>query len=351
MNDIKIVRRSDASSELTIGVAFDNARIAAGLIDEYGRVVAVRQAEPPTHTIRSTAATMTRLILDVASAHERLNSSIRTIGLSIPGNVDPSTERTTIPGLKSWTRVALRRMIEEGLNESGQDIRTPTNEKRARAQPGVSPHPVIKIHSRAVCRAAAESRRGAARGKVHVIYLHLAKELEVGILAEGRALTGVGGYAGAANWLCLTESFKPEYAARGSLATEIGEASLVRRALEEWSGSSNSMLGKVIKADPAGLTPATIIRAAQGGDKLAIKVIDQTCRWIGRAAANLISLVNPEAVVIGGGFGLSLRPFLDQIREESRLWAAPEAGRQCRIVNATLGNEAEMIGSAQLARL
>jgi glucokinase len=109
------------------------------------------------------------------------------------------------------------------------------------------------------------------------------------------------------------------------------------------------MLGGLIKADASGLNATTILRAARGGDRLAVKVVRETCHWIGRGVANLLSILNPEAVVIGGELGMALKPFLDDIREEARRWAAPEAARQCRIVTATVGDDAGAIGAARLA--
>ena len=111
------------------------------------------------------------------------------------------------------------------------------------------------------------------------------------------------------------------------------------------------MLGGLIKADASRLDAAMILRAARGGDKLAVKVVRDTCHWIGRGAANLISILNPDALVIGGELGVGLKPFLDDIREEARRWAAPEAAKQCRIVSASAGANAGVIGAARLGLL
>jgi predicted NBD/HSP70 family sugar kinase len=66
-------------------------------------------------------------------------------------------------------------------------------------------------------------------------------------------------------------------------------------------------------------------------------------------AANLISLLNPEAIVIGGELGLALRPYYNEIRREARRWSEPTSGRNCRIIPSTLGRSAVLIGAARLA--
>ena len=109
------------------------------------------------------------------------------------------------------------------------------------------------------------------------------------------------------------------------------------------------MIGALIKENAALLDDTTIIRAARGGDSLALSAINETCRWIGRGVANLVSILNPDAIVIGGQIGLTLKPYLDQIREEVLRWAMPASARQCRIASAALGDKAALIGAARLA--
>ncbi|MBO0798993.1 MAG: ROK family protein, partial [Blastocatellia bacterium] len=253
-----------------IGIGLEAGRITAALVDERARVLARQQADTPQRTTRAVAAAITRLILGASMAEDRGDSLIMAIGVSVPGHVDPESERVSLPERKNWTRVALGKMIEEGLSDSGYDIRTPPNERRAKAQAVLSAHPAIAIQPRVCCAAAAEAWVGGARGKEDLVYLSLGDEIEAGIIAGGRLLRGTGGTAGLAGWLSLSESFKQEYNAQGCFASEATSGALVRRALEEWSGNSSStMLGKIIKADPLQLDAAMIIRAARGGDTLA----------------------------------------------------------------------------------
>jgi predicted NBD/HSP70 family sugar kinase len=336
-------------AQLVVGVGFDHRNITVALVDERARVLARQQAETPQRTTRAAATTITKLILGACLTTERGDGVIRAIGVSVPGQVDPSTGRVSISGLKNWTRIALAKMIEEGLSESGYDIRNPLNERRARAQPAISSQPAIAIQPHICCAAAAEGWVGGARGKNNVVYLSIGEAIEAGILADGRVLQGAAGMAGWAGWMGLSEHFKPEYSAHGCLATEATIGSFVRRAIDEWGGSEHSMLGKIIKADPMQLDAAIIIRAARGGDPLALKVVNETCRWIGRGIANLIAILNPEAVVIGGKLGLSLKPYFDLVREEVERWGQPDIYKNCRIVSASLGDDAVLLGAARLA--
>jgi glucokinase len=334
---------------LVIGIELDQAGMSAALVDEHARVVAALHGETPVRTTRAVAAVLTKNILDLAMSKHRDDSPVVAIGVSVAGIVDPPTRRVSMAGAKGWTRVALRELLQEGLSSSGHDIRFGPRQKRARAELAISAHPPITIHSRGAAYAAAESWNGAARGRKDVVYLSVGSEIEAGILVGGRALEGAGGYAGAAGWLGVGGDFNADYETRGCLSAEAAMQAMTRRAIEAWSGEASTMLGGLIKADASGLNAATILRAARGGDRLAVKVVRETCHWIGRGVANLLSILNPEAVVIGGELGMALKPFLDDIREEARRWAAPEAARQCRIVTATVGDDAGTIGAARLA--
>ena len=334
---------------LVIGIELNRQEIAAGLVDERARIMVERKIDMPQRTTRSAAAAIAGLVLGLASAEERSNCLISALGVSVPGSVDPQTDRVSIEGWKGWRRLAIRQMIEEQLTDSGYDIRSPKDQRNARSALSNSAHPHMVIHSRAVCLAAAESWNGAARAMDNVVYLSLDEMIEVGIIAGGQAIRGTGGHAGAASWLGLSENYKQDYQSRGCLATEATAASFTRRAIEEWSDNSHSILGKLIRANAPINDAEMIIRAARGGDALAAKVVVENCRWIGRGVSNLISILNPDAVVLGGGLGKTLKPFLDVIREEARQWASPQAVRECRIVGAVLGKEAALIGAARLA--
>ncbi len=343
-------RQTDAKP-VTIGIEFNQTEIAAALVDEQARILAERRMETPQRTTRAAVAVLAKAVIDLAISAERAHSPIAAIGLAVDGVIDPPSGRVTIPGWKGWTRVALCQALDEHLNDSGHDIRKSASEKRGRAAHAVSAHPAMTLSTPAAAIAAAESWHGAARGKSDVVYLSISRRVEAGILSGGHALLGAGGHAGAAGWLALGNSFKHEYETAGCLSAEAGIQALTRRTIETWDGQERSVLGGVIQTDASRLTAATVLRAAQGGDKLAVRVVQETCHWIGRGIANLISILNPEAVVLGGELGLSLKPYLDEIREEARRWTAPDIARQCKVVAATVGEKATVIGAARLAEL
>ena len=94
---------------------------------------------------------------------------------------------------------------------------------------------------------------------------------------------------------------------------------------------------------------ADIFAAHAEGDPVAVKTIDNAIELWGMAAANLVSLFNPEKIIFGGGvFGPALK-FLDQVYDEATKWAQPISIQQVKLEGAALGNEAGLYGAALLA--
>ncbi len=340
--------RKPAPSPLTLALALHSDAVSAALVNERGRVVAQAETTPKFQTTRAVIAALVELIVELAHTDARGASEIKAIGLCLPGQIDPHSQRVTIPTWKNWTRVPLLDLLERELDQAGYDIRQPAATTEAAAETRASGHPPVTLSPRAVALAAAESWVGAARGKQHVVYVGLSETIESGILSGGRALLGADGLAGAVGWLALGESFKRDYETQGCLTIEGAQGALVRRALEEFGGDQHSMLGSLMMETPGELTSAMVVRAARGGESHARAVVTAHCRWLGRGLANLISLLNPEVVVLGGELGAALVPFFDEIRAEARLWALPEAARACKILAATVEKHAELIGVARL---
>jgi len=337
------------AAPLQIALVLQPEAVTAALVTDRGRVSAVTQIALASRTTRAVTAAFVKAIIELAHTEARGTAPISSIGLSVDGQLDPGTGRVTLPGWRNWTRVPLGQLLEAQLDEAGYDIRQSATQNKARAERRASGHPPISVNSRPTALAAAESWVGAARGKQNVIYVGIASDIETGILVQGRPLLGTAGLAGAVAWLAVGEQFHPDYAAQGCLTAQAAQGSLVRRVIEEYSGDARSMLGSLVTETPEQLSPELIVRAARGGEKLALQAVMGHCRWLGRGLANLISILNPEVIVLDGELGLALAPFLDEIREEAQRWAQPDAARRCRIVMSTVKKNAELLGAARLA--
>lgn len=351
MTDIPPRRRTHSRTATVLALELQSKEARAALVDATGRLLVTRTTPIKQTTVRATVAALSQLMLALAEAPERKSVAIKGVGISVPGYVDQRTARVSFTHHDSfhWERVPLGEMIENALETSGVDIRFSTLASPAREAKMESAHPPFAVYANRDTTVAAEAWCGAAAGKANVVLLSLDTPLTAGILVENQLLHGAGDLAGALGFLAVSEAYKNEYANYGALTFEAQEAALVRRTLEQWTADSHSLLGQLTLSDPSQLTAPMILRAARSGDPFALRVVEETCGWIGRAVANLISLLNPEAVVLGGTFGLMLKPFLSTIRREAKRWANPQAVKQCQITSAKLGEQARLLGAARLA--
>jgi glucokinase len=191
-----------------------------------------------------------------------------------------------------------------------------------------------------------ETWRGAARGARDAIFLAVGTGIGAGIMSDGRILRGRGDVAGAIGWLALDRPFAPRFVKHGCFEDQASGPGLVRVAVD------------LIADDPDYLGPLVTITllnanhifdAYAHGDGIAIKTIDNAVELWGMAAANLVSLFNPEIIVFGGGvFGPALQ-LLDRIKSEAKRWAQPIAIEQVRFVGSELGADAGLYGAGYLA--
>ncbi len=171
---------------------------------------------------------------------------------------------------------------------------------------------------------------GAARGARDAVFISVSTGVGVGLLANGTVVRGAHGIAGAAGWFSLANDWHDAYGRCGAWETHVAGPAIARRF-------------GVDRAE-------AVVAAARSGDARACTLLEDVAVSLGRGIANIISLMNPEVVVLGGGVMHGAGDLLlERIRREALRWAQPIAARQCRIVLTTLGEDAGLLGAARLA--
>ena len=191
-----------------------------------------------------------------------------------------------------------------------------------------------------------ETWKGAARGAHDAVFVAVGTGIGAGILAGGRIVSGHGDVAGAIGWLALDRPFAPRFVQHGCFEDQASGPGLVRVA-RDLMAQDPAYDGALLRSPE--LTAADIFSAHDAGDPVAMRVLDNAIELWGMAAANLVSLLNPQMIVFGGGiFGPGVK-FLDRIRAEAERWAQPIAIRQVEFVASTLGSDAGLYGAGRLA--
>ena len=233
------------------------------------------------------------------------------IGVGTPGTTEPSTG-----AIKNANTVCLNgRLLGADLSEAlGAEARL-TND--------------------ANCFALAEATLGAARGASVVIGLILGTGVGSGIVVEGRVLSGLHGIAGEWGHNPMRDEATPCYCGRSGCVETVISGPALERFFESRAGRRATL--------------AEIDRLASGGDAAAVETVDRLVSKFGEAMAAVINIVDPDAIVIGGGVGNIARLYSEQTRTAiGRYLFNPEL--RTRLLRPALGDSAGVFGAALLGR-
>jgi len=303
-----------------IGVDLGGTKLAAAAFTEAGELL--HRESTPLADRRGSA--VGRLIVEQIEAISRTRP-IEGAGVCVPGLYRASRGTVWAPNIPEWDDYPLRDELRTAL---GKDIGLTIDSDRAAYILG-------------------ETWRGAAAGARDAIFLAVGTGIGAGILTDGRVLRGAADVAGAIGWLALDRPYVARYRNHGCFEDQASGPGLVRVARDLME--RDPRYDGALRRDADALDAGAIFAAHDRGDPIAGKVLDNAIELWGMAAANLVSLFNPEIVVFGGGvFGPAAR-FVDRIRAEARRWAQPIAIEQVRFVASTLGGDAGLFGAGRLA--
>jgi predicted NBD/HSP70 family sugar kinase len=213
------------------------------------------------------------------------------------------------------------------------------------AQARTAPHVVTK----GMAVALAEHWLGAARGGRSVVALTAGDSVHAGVVIDGELFRGAHGLAGAAGWLALNPVERDDYRRLGCLEAEVGSQGIVRRLVWRIKAGDSSRVLDMAGGQMSEITVRHVFDAARAGDGVAIAVVRDTARYVGMAIGNLIAVLDPEVVVLGGLIADAGDLLIDPVRAEAARRISQAAAAHVRIVPGSLGSDAAAIGAARAA--
>jgi glucokinase len=260
-------------------------------------------------------------LTDAAESLEMQNVSKAAV--MVPGTVNK--ERTTVvqaPNLNSLDNFDLKRSLEDRLKV-----------------------PVL-LENDANAAAVGEMWMGAARGARNVICITLGTGVGGGIILDGQLWRGTDGSAGEIGHTTLDPFNGPKCRCgnNGCIEMYASATAIVRMTSERLLEFPKSTLhGKEI-------TAKLVFMEGVAGDALAISVFKTVGDYLGAGLANLINLLGPEIIVIGGGVANGWDLFEPYMREQIQHRSFPSLARNVMIKKAECGDNAGLLGAAYLAR-
>lgn len=233
------------------------------------------------------------------------------------------------------------------MSEGGEGVSRSAPREVLSALGGLTPHTLL--HGAAV--ALGEQWVGAAREATHVVALSAADTIDAGIVVDGRLFGGAHGLAGAARWLALNPVEREDYRKFGCLEAEVGNPGIVRRLVWRIKSGDRSRALELANNNLGAITAAHVFDAARAGDGVAISVVRDTAKYIGMAVANLVAIVDPQVVVLGGGIAEAGDLLLEPTRLELSRRISPASNQYVQVLPAALGDAAAAVGAARAAML
>jgi len=209
----------------------------------------------------------------------------------------------------------------------------------------VTPHSLVSAGTAA---ALAETWIGAARGARDTAYFSVAEHATAGLVRGGVPVAGSRGRAASVAWLALNPVEREDYRRVGCLEAEVAAAGIVRRLIWRIKAGDRSRVQDRVGGDLTAIRLNDILDAARGGDGVSISVMRDTAKYLGMAAANLATIVDPDVLVLGGVMATAADLLLDPVRTEIARRLPRPMIDVLTIAPALLGADAAAIGAARL---
>jgi predicted NBD/HSP70 family sugar kinase len=306
-----------------IGVGLNIVDMIAVLCNLKGEILYTVKKERPLMAGEALVSSMLELVEDLIKRSKVDTGKVHGIGIGIPGifNRDTSSVRWPIGLLKDDLEITVS---IHGIFEEKFGIPTIVDNDANAAVFG-------------------EDWHGKGLGVQHAIYLYSANGC--GIMINGQIYRGATGCAG--EWLFLEEDDAAKILIDnhkiGSWGLDLG---ITETAREGQKNNTSSKIYTLVSGDLKKLTIGTVVKAADQGDAFAGKILKEAGLRLGRKAAFLVNLFNPEIIIVGGGLEAAGAIFMDGVREAVKKSAIPEATDKLRIIPSTLGENGVPLGAA-----
>ena len=315
-----------SSTELTIGIDIGGTKVLGGVVDSTGNIIdSARRVTPPTGG-KELITTIIEVVKEFKSKHE-----IAGVGISIAALI--SADQGTVVGAPNIANLSKLNFVAELKKEFNIPIIAENDANAAMW---------------------AEYKFGAARGFNPVMFFIIGTGMGGGLVIDDKLFRGANGIGAEFGHMIVQQNgVLCGCGTKGCIEQYASGSALMRYAKE--GITANPAKGKVVLdlagGSVTGLTGAILTKAALAGDELAIAAFKQQADWLGSACASFSLILNPAAIVIGGGVVDAGELFLAPVREAMNRYM-PFAGTHTppKIIAAKFGNDAGLIGAADLVR-
>ncbi len=307
--------------DIAIGLDIGGTNIVAAALSPRGEVLA--RASLPTQAGRGPEDGVRRIVGAIRTLQEQTGGRHAVgVGIGCAGPLDRETGRVRNPfTLPTWDDVPLTGMLQAAL--------------------GV---PAV-IENDADAAALGEYWLGAGRGVQHMVYVTVGTGVGGGLILGGRLHVGATGNAGEIGHQSIDMHGPPCYCGARGCVEMFAAAPAISAQAQTRARAGETLMAKLAGGDIEAITPRIVADAARQGDAAALAIIDEAGHALGVGLGNLVTVLSPERIVMGGGVMLSFDLFYPAIRRTLDRLARLVSVDAVEVVHAGLGLNAGVSGA------
>lgn len=307
-----------------LGVDIGGTKVAAGVVNERGEIV--QQFRAPM-SARGSAEEGFAAVAAAVDGIRAAGAAFDAIGIVSPGPLDPKTGIVVNPpNLPCWRNYKLTEAVQAKYC-------LPT-----------------RLDNDANAAGLAEALWGAGRGHSQVFYATLGTGIGTGIVLDGRIHHGRTGAAGEGGHVTIDYNGpRCGCGKRGCIEALGSGPAIAERASRLVAESKSGPLLRLASGDPARITTEMVADAYRAGDPIATAVLRQTAELLAIWLGNIIDVLEPDVIVIGGGVSELMSGFFPYIKELLPQWSINQRCGEIPLVRARYGADAGIAGAAALS--
>ncbi len=308
--------------QTAIGIDVGGTAIKCGLVTETGEVL--QRETVPTGSERGALHVVGRIAALVAShRQETQGAAVTAVGLGVPGIIRRKAGVVVAsPNLPGWENLPLARLVEEAAGLS------------------------VLLENDANAATLGEFACGAGRGCSSMVMLTLGTGVGSGIILNGKLWRGADECGGEIGHTIVAHDGEPcGCGQKGCLEAYASATSTAERARGLLAAGQSSSLHELLDRGGA-IAAEDVVRAAGSGDGVALRVWNETCRYLALACVNIQHTLNPDCIVLAGGMSDAGEELRRPVQCEIEKLHSKGFGIVPSVRIAALGNDAGFIGAA-----
>jgi glucokinase len=319
----------NGKAEYLVGVDFGGTKIYAGVFD--AKLSLVGSAKFSTKPQRGPGAVIERIgrcVRDAVDECDLTLKQVKAVGVGAPGVVDPESGKVLFAPNLNWKDVPLQKELQKDL-----DL------------------PVFADNDCNLCALAVHAQELHGKPR-YLVGIFLGTGIGGGLIINGELYGGASNAAGEIGHMIIQVGGpKCSCGNEGCFEALASRTAIFRKILAAVKQGQKTVLTEALGDDLKGLRSGDLRRAIRRGDKLVEGIVQEAAEYTGLAVANLLNLLNPEVVALGGGVIEALEEeMMPTIAKVAREHAMPGTGKGTLIIASTLGDHAGIVGGAVLAR-